>query len=121
MSRNLLANGPDDQRGSAGAAVSVPEGIGANRTGRQRRRHSLFARPTPPWRRRAPNERIEAANMAIVVASPRVNGFTMAGRSVTPSLRATSDPLELAGKSDVGAADALQCETSGFHFEMPRT
>jgi hypothetical protein len=39
--------------------VSVPQGIGANRTDGHRHRLLRFAPPTPPWRRQAQNEGIK--------------------------------------------------------------
>jgi len=39
----------DDQSRLAGPAVSGPQGVGSNKSERQKRRPLLFAPPAPPW------------------------------------------------------------------------
>ena len=78
--------------------MSVPRGIGANRTDAPRRRLLRFAPSTPPGPRQVRNEDVRSINMAI----RRERRFAEnRGAVASPSYRASCDPAQLTRKKRI--------------------
>jgi hypothetical protein len=86
--------------------MSVPGGIGANRSGS--RRLSRFAPPTPPWVRRAPRE--EVKDRMTISRSAAVH-YNEPAASRSPLSRARHDPSRIARQTVHSRIPALSvCE-----------
>ena len=78
--------------------MSVPRGIGANRTDAPKRRLLRFAPSTPPGPRQVRNEDVRSINMAIRRKRRFVENR---GAVASPSYRASCDPAQLTRKKKI--------------------
>jgi hypothetical protein len=83
--------------------VSVPQGIGANRTDGHSRRLLRFAPPTPPWRRQAQNEGIKES-MTLSREPLELRTGCYRAHLVWSKFRSCRNPRQRAERADVSVS-----------------